>query len=107
MVILIRPTCFMIRITIIMKMTTDYTETKYITAKYLLNIEYFIGQQGSQLPPWTGAMKLGFMSYFSLMFTQASILVVKTNLSDPDIGHSMDCGDCMGIQCLFSWLIST
>ena len=49
MVILIRPTCFMIRITIIVKMTTDYTETKYITAKYLLNIEYFIGHQGSQL----------------------------------------------------------
>ena len=55
----------MIRITIIVKMTTDYTETKYITAKYLLNIEYFIGQQGSQLPPWTGAMKHGFMFYFS------------------------------------------
>ena len=26
-----------------MKMTTDYTETKYITAKYLLNISLVIG----------------------------------------------------------------
>ena len=95
----------MIRITIIVKMTTDYTETKYITAKYLLNIKYFIGQQESQLPPWTGAMKLGFMSYFSLMFTQASILVVKTNLSDPNIGNSMDCGDWAFSACFLSWFL--
>ena len=31
------------RFILVMKMTTDYTETKYITAKYLLNISLVIG----------------------------------------------------------------